>query len=354
VRFNAPEGIQLTGKWGGIETVELVSGSMICENGRTKEAVTLKAAYTQKNQMQQYFYGDRESLIDSRGQKITEFYFTSSGKLKIVKARGVETPQTTLKDYGTQGSISTELADLFGLDQSPIDNPKPVEMIKDFIRWFAKPSDIVVDFFSGSATTAHAVMALNAEMGTTRRFILVQLPEICEKGSTAEKSGYSNIAELGRNRIKFAGQRILKKQGSPGVDTGFRTFKIDSTNMADVYYAPDALDKAKLDLFVDNIKPDRTPEDLLFQVMLDWGVDLALPIEKKVIQGKDVFFVDDNALAACFDPHGGIDEAFVKELAKRQPLRVVFRDAGFKDDATKINVEQIFKLLSPATEVKCI
>ena len=354
VRFNAPDGTQLSGTWGGIEAVELVSGSMICEKGRTKEAVTLRAAYTQKNQMQQYFYGDRESLIDSRGQKIVEFYFTSSGKIKIVKARGVETPQTTLKDYGTQGSISTELAELFGLDQSPIDNPKPVEMIKDFVRWFAEPSDIVVDFFSGSATTAHAVMALNAEVGTERRFILVQLPEVCEIGSTAEKAGCANIAALARKRIRFAGERILKEQGASGVDIGFRAFKIDSTNMADIYYAPDALDKEKLDLFVDNIKPGRTPEDLLFQVMLDWGVDLALPISKQSIQGKDVFFVDSNVLVACFDTSGSVDEAFVKELAKQQPLRVVFRDAGYKNSAVKINVEQIFKLLSPATEVKCI
>jgi len=124
--------------------------------------------------------------------------------------------------------------------------------------------------------------------------------------------------------------------------------------MADTYYTPDALDKANLDLFVDNIKPDRTAEDLLFQVMLDWGVDLALPIGKKVIQGKDVFFVDGNALAACFDAHGGVDESFVKELAEYQPLRVVFRDAGFKNSAVKINVEQIFKLKSPGTEVKSL
>ena len=129
-------------------------------------------------------------------------------------------------------------------------------------------------------------------------------------------------------------------------DTGFRVLKIDTSNMADVYYAPDALDKGQLDLLVDNIKPDRTPEDLLFQVMLDWGVDLALPIAKQNIQGKDVFFVDDNALAACFDTRGGIDEAFVKELAQHQPLRVVFRDAGFKDSTVKINIEQIFKLLT--------
>lgn len=124
--------------------------------------------------------------------------------------------------------------------------------------------------------------------------------------------------------------------------------------MADVFYAPDALDRGTLDLFIDNIKPDRTPEDLLFQVMLDWGVDLALPIAKKTIQDREVFFVDDNALAACFDAGGHIDEAFVKELATHEPLRAVFRDAGFKDSAAKINVEQIFKLLSPATEVKCI
>ena len=137
-------------------------------------------------------------------------------------------------------------------------------------------------------------------------------------------------------------------------DVGFRVLKIDASNMADVYYTPDALDKAKFDLFVDNIKPDRTPEDLLFQVMLDWGVDLALPIAKQSIQGKDVFFVDGNVLAACFDTSGSIDEAFVKELAKHQPLRVVFRDAGYKNSAVKINVEQIFKLSSPATEVKCI
>ena len=124
--------------------------------------------------------------------------------------------------------------------------------------------------------------------------------------------------------------------------------------MEDVFYAPDALDRDRLDLFKENIKPDRTAEDLLFQVMLDWGVDLALPIARETIQGKEVFFVDDNALAACFDAHSNIDEAFVKELARRQPLRAVFRDAGFQNDAAKINVEQIFKLLSPATEVKCI
>ena len=181
---------------------------------------------------------------------------------------------------------------------------------------------------------------------------MVQIPERGE----APEAGFKNVAELSRERIRRAGKQLVGEvcHESWNKDTGFRVLKIDTSNMADVYYAPDALDKAKFDLFVDNIKPDRTPEDLLFQVMLDWGVDLALPIEKKAIQGKDVFFVDGNVLAACFDASGTIDEAFVKELAKHQPLRVVFRDAGYKNSAVKINVEQIFKLLSPATEVKCI
>lgn len=256
--------------------------------------------------------------------------------------------------YG--GSDDALLADL----SIPFDTPKPVQVAKRLIQSICKNDDILIDFFAGSCTAAHALMLLNAEDGANRRFIMVQLPEECDEKSEARKLGYSVVSEIGKNRIRRAAQKIREEFSdtlptrNTDLDLGFRLLKVDTSNMADVYYAPDALDKAKLDLFVDNIKPDRTPEDLLFQVMLDWGVDLTLPIARETIQGKEVFFVDDNALAACFDAHSGIDEAFVKELAKRQPLRVVFRDAGFKDDASKINVEQIFKLLSPATEVKCI
>jgi adenine-specific DNA-methyltransferase len=220
----------------------------------------------------------------------------------------------------------------------------------------------VLDFFAGSGTTAHAAFLLNLLDDGSRRFILVQIPEIVSADVKEQKIAAeycnkskieSNIAAIAKQRIRNASEE-LKKKLHLNVDLGFRVLKIETSNMADVYYAPDALDKAKFDLFVDNIKPDRTPEDLLFQVMLDWGVDLALPITKQSIQGKDVFFVDGNVLAACFDASGSIDEAFVKELAMYQPLRVVFRDAGYKNSAVKINVEQIFKLLSPATEVKCI
>jgi adenine-specific DNA-methyltransferase len=235
--------------------------------------------------------------------------------------------------------------------------PKPTSLLKILLSSLKlSDGDVVMDYFAGSSTTAHAVMQVNAEDGINRRFVMVQLAEPCDEDTEAYKAGFKSIADISKERIRRSGKLVIagSAHSSWGKDVGFRVLKIETSNMADVYYTPDALDKAKFDMFVDNIKPDRTAEDLLFQVMLDWGVDLALPIAKETIQGKDVFFVDGNALAACFDAQGGVDEAFVKELAKHQPLRVVFRDAGFKDSAVKINVEQIFKQLSPSTEVKCL
>ncbi|HHK9581652.1 TPA: site-specific DNA-methyltransferase [Citrobacter braakii] len=269
-------------------------------------------------------------------------------------------------------AASNRLRDLFG--EKIFTNPKDELLLADFFRAMnVKDNDIVLDFYAGSGSTAHAIWELNRSSGSNCRWISVQIAENLLETLTvatgAAKKITQNairllngldlpttIAEISKERLRRAGRLTLdgKVLNGWGGDIGFRVFKVETSNMADVYYSPDALDNAKFDLFVDNIKPDRTPEDLLFQVMLDWGVDLALPINKQSIQGKDVFFVDGNALAACFDASGSIDEAFVKELAKYQPLRVVFRDAGYKNSAVKINVEQIFKLLSPATEVKCI
>jgi adenine-specific DNA-methyltransferase len=297
------------------------------------------------------------------------------------------------EEYGdeeTEADLATQVRSSYFYKQSQVavkylrklmgakvfSNPKDHEELARLLEYLT-PRDreaVVMDFFAGSGTTAEAVLRVNATCGTNHRFILVQLPENLEDAlasttGAAKKTVQAAInllkkncrplylSEVTKERIRRAGQEVTKNEDdatSDKKDVGFRVLKIDTSNMADVYYAPDALDKANLGLFVDNIKPDRTAEDLLFQVMLDWGVDLALPIEKKAIQGKEVFFVDGNALAACFDAHGGIDEAFVKELATHKPLRVVFRDAGFKDSAVKINVEQIFRLLSPATEVKSI
>lgn len=258
-----------------------------------------------------------------------------------------------------------DLKSLFPEGKKVFSNPKPVLLMERLVSFMTRPQDICLDMFAGSSTLAHAMLELNRREGSDRRFISIQFPEIIGKDNKDAIEAYKFcvqvgvkplISEISKERIRRAGMAVLEKEGSSewSKDVGFRVLKIDTSNMADVYYSPDALGKDNIDLFVDNIKPDRTPEDLLFQVMLDWGVDLALPIERQDIQGREVFFVDGNALAACFDSHGKIDEDFVKELAKTEPLRAVFRDAGFKDDAVRINVEQIFKQLSPSTEVKCI
>ena len=286
---------------------------------------------------------------------------TPSVKRFISEVANGRTPQTLwfYQEVGhTQDAKKTLLKYVqFEHTENVLNSVKPIELLQRVLQLAGKPNDgdIVLDFFSGSATTAHAVLKQNVEDGGNRRFIGVQISEPLPK----PESGMTSIFEMGQRRIRNVAKELSESDTSQQLDLGFRVLKIDTSNMADVYYSPDALDKANLDLFVDNIKPDRTAEDLLFQVMLDWGVDLALPIEKKVIQGKQVFFVDAGAngspaLAACFDTHGGVDEVFVKELATHKPLRVVFRDAGFKDSAVKINVEQVFKSVSPGTEVKSI
>lgn len=236
------------------------------------------------------------------------------------------------------------------------DNPKSVTVSKKLISSICSGNEIVVDFFAGSATTAHAVMQLNAEDGGNRVFIMIQLPEPCDENSEAFKAGYKTIAEISKERIRRAGKKIMESECHEGwnKDIGFRVLKIDSSNMADVYYTPDAIKQGQLKIFTDNIKSDRKPEDLLFQVLLDWGVDLSLPIRKETIHSKSVFFVNEPPydLVACFDT--GVNEDLVKELARFEPLRVVFRDTGFVSDSVKINVEQIFKQMSPGTEVKSI
>ena len=253
-------------------------------------------------------------------------------------------------------------------------NPKPIDLIKDLVVYATSEEEsfLILDFFAGSSTTAHAVMQLNAEDGGNRRFIMVQLPEVCDEKSEAARAGYKTIADISKERIRRAGKKIKEelaakqKSASAGqmslleeapspvqkLDTGFRVLKVDSSNMAEVFYTPDAVTQKTLMEDVSNIKFDRTPEDLLFQVLLDWGVDLSLPVRREKIQGKTVFVVDENALVACFDK--GITEQLVHELAQLQPLRAVFRDDGFASDAVKINVDQIFRQISPVTQVRSL
>ncbi|MDC8443440.1 site-specific DNA-methyltransferase [Halomonas aquamarina] len=257
--------------------------------------------------------------------------------------------------WGTNEDGFDELHSLFGA-QSLMSFPKPSKLIAKLVLAACRfdQSCIVLDFFSGSSTTAHSILSLNSQDGGNRKFVMVQLPEECDESTAAFKAGYRSIAEIGKERIRRAGKKILEGDCHPdwNRDVGFRVLKVDTSNMKDIYYRPDQLSQGDLLEAVDNVKPDRTPEDLLFQVLVDWGVDLTLPIRRESLHGKTVFFVDDNALVACFDTD--ITEELVKELAKHEPLRVVFRDNGFVSDAVKINVEQVFRQLSPSTEVRSL
>lgn len=260
------------------------------------------------------------------------------------------TPRSLLveKEHGRNRDGTQELTTLIG--PKVFNNPKPTKLLRHLVKIGASSEDaIVLDFFAGSCSLAHAALLASSEDGIRRRTVSIQLP------APTDRADFPTIAEISKERLRRAGQQVANNATSANrsqLDIGFRVLKIDSSNMNEVYYTPDAITQDLLGSHVDNVRPDRTPEDLLFQVLLDWGVDLGLPIQSESIAGKTVFFVDGNALAACFDI--GIDEEFVKLLAKREPLRVVFRDAGFTSDSVKINVEQIFKLMSPSTEVKTL
>jgi len=277
-----------------------------------------------------------------------DYLNSEDGTIARTLVKSVWLEKNINNDYGKKA-----IKELFG--SSVMSFPKSPALIKSLIKIGSNDDDIILDFFAGSATTAQAVFELNAEDGCSRSFILTQLAEECDETTIAFKEGYATIAEIGKERIRRAGQKITDSECHDdwNQDIGFRALKIDTSNMSDVYYTPDAIKQQDLLTAVDNIKPGRdNPEDMLFQVLLDWGVDLSLPIRQETIQGKIVLFVDENALIACFDP--GITEDLVKELAGYTPLRVVFRDNGFVSDAVKINVDQIFKQMSPGTEVKSI
>ena len=258
------------------------------------------------------------------------------------------TPMTfwRYEDVGHSQDATQYLMRLFD-GKKIFDYPKPVELIKRCIALYSDPDSVILDFFSGSATTAHAVMQLNAEDGGNRKFIMVQLPEATDEKSEAYKAGYKNICEIGKERIRRAGKK--NKEESPlttqNLDTGFRVLKLDSSNMQDVYYRPE--DSTEQTLFEDNIKPDRSSEDLLFQVMLECNLPLSAKIETEKIAGKEVFSVNEGYLIACFDEK--VNEDVIKEVAKRQPYYFVMRDSSLATDNVADNFEQIWQAYSKDT-----
>ena len=273
-------------------------------------------------------------------------------KLFLTEVQDGVTPMTlwSFEEAGHNQIATRELRDIFGA--SIFTSPKPLKYLTRYLQIGLNKDSLILDFFSGSATTAHAVMKLNAEDGGNRKFIMVQLPEKTEEKSEAYKAGYKNICEIGKERIRRAAKKIKEEAGlsTQNLDTGFRVLKLDTSNMEDVYYTPQEFELQSL--FNENVKADRTNEDLLFQVMLDLGIELSAKIESKQIAGKNVHFVDDNYLVACFDRN--VNESTITEIAKLQPIYFVMRDASAANDNVIDNFEQIFKHYSPDTNCRII
>jgi adenine-specific DNA-methyltransferase len=285
---------------------------------------------------EQSFSKISEQLI---AEKVGENYQIKIGKT----SKKIKTVWMNKKyDASTHG---TQLVNSL-IEDSGFTFPKSIWTVYDTIAACTKndKEHIVLDFFSGSATTAHAVLQINADDTGNRKFIMVQIAEQIDQNENIYSSGYKTIAEIGKERIRRAGEKIkednIDKEGIEDLDIGFRAFKVDSSNMKDVYFNPDETNQTNILDLASNIKDGRTDEDLLFMVLLSWGIDLSAKIEKKEIAGKDVYFVDDNYLAACFDKH--IDENFIKALLHEKPLKVILQDSSFASDSIKINVEQIF------------
>jgi adenine-specific DNA-methyltransferase len=288
--------------------------------------------------------GNIEFVKQSDGSWIPyeKIYAPSEGEEKTKKYT------TWIEDANDGASV---LKDLF--KSTIFDYPKTPKLLEKFMKMaHLGDGDIILDFFSGSATTAHAVMQLNAEDGGKRKFIMVQLPEECAPDSEAAKAGYRNICEIGKERIRRAGDKIRSEAGllGDGLDIGFRVLKLDDTNMRDVYYAAGDYTQDLLDLTGANIKEGRTDMDLLYGCLLEWGLPLSMPHAREEIDGAAVHTYNGGDLIACFSE--SVSDKAVREIAGRQPLRAVFRDSGFADSPSKINVEEIFKLLSPNTKMK--
>ena len=289
--------------------------------------------------------------LDSKGA----IYWTSGGdeqpygKIYLSESKGAIPNDFWGIEYGTNQRASLEVERLF--EKRCFDFPKPVSLIAALLTLGAEEDSIVIDFFSGSATTAQATMQVNAENRGNRKFILVQLPERCDSKSQAFKEGYKTICDIGEERIRRAGKKIKEETGAD-IDYGFRCFRVDSSNMKDVYYKPSDVKQGELDLFTDNIKEDRTPEDLLIQVMLDLGVLLSSKVEEEEIAGKKAFSVADGYLIACFDRD--VTDDVVTAIARKHPFYAVFRDSSFSSDSVAANFEQIFDTYSPQTVRKVL
>ena len=337
--------------------LKIVSGRMLFKDGILQEDVVLRGTWPYKNQIEHYFrhIGTDIPTIDVKGQKWEEIFFNRKGLPKYRKERNNQIISSVIDESYIPNYGSDDIAELFG-EKEIFSFPKPHQLLIHLLSFFADKHAVVLDFFSGSATMAHAVFKMNAEYGGSRKFIMVQLPEKTKEDSEAYKAGYKNICEIGKERIRRAGKKIVEEmnakneglfaeQEKRSIDIGFRVLKLDTSNMADVYYTPEQFDRNSL--FADNIKDDRTAEDLLFQVMPECNLPLSSKIEEKKIEGKTVFVVNESYLVACFDEN--IDEKVITEIAKMKPYYFVMRDSSMQTDNVADNFEQIFNAYSKET-----
>ena len=276
-----------------------------------------------------------------------EFRIFKKDRSLTVMAKRVWFEKEMNSIYGTR-----EVASFLG--KGFFDFPKPLALLRKVTEVGSDKDSLILDFFSGSATMAHAVMQLNAEDGGNRKFILVQLPEVCVEGSEAAKAGYKNICEIGKERIRRAGKKIKEENATTAqnLDVGFRVFKIDSSNMDDIYFQPLEVQQQDMIRMINNVKTDRTALDLLFGCLLEWGLPIDLPITKRTDLGNDTYDVDGGRIIASFDSNVG--DAAVKAIANEKPDFAIFRDLSFNNSAAKINVGEIFKAISPNTQVKVL
>ena len=315
------------------------SEGMIIENGILKNDVEIEGPLRNANMLTRFFNG--EEVIDHKGQKLIDVYIGKTGMINTRKLRSGDTPSSVLVGKGTTKNGTLLLKEIFG--EKMFDFSKPVELLLYLTTKVNGKDFVILDFFSGSATTAHAVMQLNADDGGNRKFIMVQLPEETTEDSEAYKAGYKNICEIGKERIRRAGKKI--KADSPlttqDLDIGFRVLKCDESNYKPVAFAPKDYTQESLDMFLDNIKEERTGLDLLFDCMMRWGLELSLPYATQKVDGCTIYNVDDGNLVACFD--GVVTGAVIDAIAETHPLRVVFRDSSFTEAAQKMNLFELFK-----------
>ena len=283
------------------------------------------------------------------------YEFRDNSDNKIIPSNPYTSLDYILKEY-SNFNATPELQEIFD-KENYFDFPKPILFLKDLLKYATSIDSLILDFFSGSATTAHACMQLNAEDGGNRKFIMVQLPEVCAPDSEAAKAGYKNICEIGKERIRRAGEKIKAEHATtaPDLDIGFRVLKIDESIMKDVFYSPNETSQDLLSTLESNIKEDRTDLDLLFACLVDWGVELSMPLKTEEIEGVEIHTMNDGdtpALIACFAQN--IPETVVRKIAALHPLRAVFRDSSFADSPAKINLTEIFKTYSPETDIKVL